>query len=229
MEKLIKTLLPPQCLFCKHIGKSFCSKCLSKETLLDIPRCLFCDNPSFEGLTHKICAEHTRITDIFSAYVYKDNIRECIRRSKYQDLMFDSLKDLTKASLYYSYKVGNFYQECFVVSVPTTKKRLNARKFHHVDLISKEISKFYKIPFLNKSLFRVKQTIPLSELSRHERSEALKGAFIADPQKIAGKNILLVDDICTTGTTLINCAEALFKAGAAEVRCFTLSRVPLSH
>lgn len=225
MEKVLKTIFKPQCAFCGKSGASFCGKCISKCSYIDIPRCIVCDRPSLEGKTHKNCRNDTTPTDIFSAFVYEGKVRECIKRAKFSPYEFDGLKDLARAAAVHSWRVGNFYENCLVVSVPLSKRRMKERGFNQTDIISKKLKNFYKIKFANKGITRKVPTKFLSEMTREERKLVLQNAFVADPAIFKGRDVLLIDDICTTGATLISCAKALKQAGAKNVRCFTIARV----
>jgi len=76
-------------------------------------------------------------------------------------------------------------------------------------------------------LKRHKFTLTQTGSNRDERKENIKGAFeVTDKKKIAGKNIILIDDVYTTGATINECAKTLIKAGAQKVAVLTLARVP---
>ena len=78
---------------------------------------------------------------------------------------------------------------------------------------------------LNKALRRTRLTVPQTNLSKEERGKSLKGAFaVINHKLIEGKNILLIDDVFTTGSTANECAKVLIEAKAAEVNIFTLAK-----
>ena len=172
-----------------------------------------------------MCSNSPAARNLFSCFEYKGNVRECIRRSKYNSMEFDALKDLTTAGLHYAWRAGIFYEGMFIVPAPLGRNRIKTRGFNQAEVIARKVSDFYKLDLATLGLKRGKETAPLAELGRAERLEEMKEAFIADPKLVAGRRILLVDDVCTTGATLISCSRALLAAGASEVWCFTVAAV----
>lgn len=91
-------------------------------------------------------------------------------------------------------------------------KREKFRGFNQAEEIVREID----WPRFD-GLKRARYTEPQAEMSRHERLQNLSGAFCADPTGFLNKKFILTDDVCTTGSTLSECAKALKKSGAKEV------------
>lgn len=105
-----------------------------------------------------------------------------------------------------------------VVPVPMSSSGVRKRGFNQSELLSARIAKLLKLRHEPRVLIRVKETPPQRELSRQEREKNLKDAFaVKTPNHIQGKNVLLVDDVYTTGSTVKECTNALLKAGAARV------------
>ncbi len=92
-------------------------------------------------------------------------------------------------------------------------------------LIAKEISKLLNIPLKADFLFKKKETPPQAALKKQTRIKNLKGAFdVRDNNFLKGKNVLLVDDVITTGVTVNECAKVLKQHAANRVEVFTLAR-----
>jgi ComF family protein len=112
------------------------------------------------------------------------------------------------------------------VPVPLHVKRLRQRGFNQTLLLLREWAgeeKKDKIDFT--TLVRYRWTEPQTNLKHHERRKNIKGAFaVKRPDKVRGKNILLCDDVFTTGATVNECARVLKEAGAREVSVLTLAR-----
>jgi ComF family protein len=108
--------------------------------------------------------------------------------------------------------------------VPLHHRRLRERGFNQALLLAQAFS---EVPLDRDNLRRVRATVPQVGLkSLKERRANVKGAFaVARPEKIAGKNVCLVDDVFTTGATVRECARALNKAGARSVTIITAARV----
>jgi len=119
-------------------------------------------------------------------------------------------------------------QKPLLVPVPLHWWRERRRGFNQSELIAKGLAKATGLKVPTKALMRNRNTAPQQRLTREERTKNLHDAFWADGLIVKGKTIILIDDVCTTGATLIECAYALRKAGAANVLALTLARVELS-
>jgi ComF family protein len=113
-----------------------------------------------------------------------------------------------------------------VVPVPLHSRRLRERGFNQSLLLARQVSKRRSIPLNFTALDRIRQTRPQTRLSGPERHKNVRGAFeVNAPGAVAGRKILLIDDVFTTGATIQECTESLLDAGAKEVHVLTLARV----
>jgi len=159
-----------------------------------------------------------------SACLYEGTIREAIHVFKYANglrlasflsgLMADFLK-----------KNNALIQNIDAVTfVPLDGNRLRHRGFNQAKVLASRIAQTVKLPVID-SLDKTMRTSHQSELSRSGRLVNLRDTFrIRNAEDTAGKKILLVDDVMTTGSTLNECSKVLIENGAAEVRCLTLAR-----
>jgi predicted amidophosphoribosyltransferase len=110
--------------------------------------------------------------------------------------------------------------------VPLHPKRLQSRGFNQASIVAEVVSKSVKLPLDEVSLVRVSSTEKYrAGLDRKGRRETVAGAFaVSHPRLIAGENILLVDDVFTTGATVSACAVALVESGARNVFVLTIGR-----
>lgn len=120
-------------------------------------------------------------------------------------------------------------KNCILIIIPRTQKRLQKFGFSQCDLIAKEIIKINEIKKINikyerKILIHKKDSETQTKLSRKERIKNTKNSFlIKNPEKIIGKNIILIDDVFTTGATITEAKNILLKSGANSVFAFTLA------
>jgi len=112
-----------------------------------------------------------------------------------------------------------------IVPVPLHTRRLRQRGFNQAVLLGEILSRQWGVPLQRNNLQRSRWTEPQVNLTASARAENVKGAFtLAAPAKIAGKRILLVDDVYTTGSTVKECSRVLMAAGAAAVAVITVAR-----
>jgi len=119
-------------------------------------------------------------------------------------------------------------QKPLLVPVPLHWWRERRRGFNQSEQIAKGLAKATGLKVQTKALSRKRNTAPQQRLSREERTKNLHDAFWADQSIVKGKTIILVDDVCTTGATLIESAYALRNAGATNVLALTLARVEMT-
>lgn len=252
MEKIINTIFPPRCVFCGALGDVFCENCMSNCSLMQEQRCLVCDKPSKNGETHlyhfastNIVGiaekfENLRLNDIavseklinplpsqfISPFVYENNVRECIRKSKYSSRLFSCLKRLSFEGVNIVYEWDIDFKGFVVLPIPVSKKKEKLRGFNQADIISKIFAKRFDIAVDNSIIFRIKDKQAQHGLSRAERFENVKNSFEVSRsgEEVIGKKFVLVDDICTTGATFLEASRVLFEAGAVGVKCFSLSK-----
>ena len=115
-----------------------------------------------------------------------------------------------------------------VVPVPLHARRLRQRGFNQSELIARAACKHKPVvaEVNTKCLVRQRETVPQAGLTRHQRRQNIRGAFaVRDAGIVRGRDILLVDDVFTTGTTISECARVLCRAGAASVYAATVARV----
>ena len=115
-----------------------------------------------------------------------------------------------------------------LVPVPLHWRRLWARRFNQSATLAQAISRATAIPVTHTALRRVKATVQQVGLSRAERATNVQGAFRVDPAgktEVAGRRLIVIDDVLTSGATSDACARALLRAGAAQVDVLVFARV----
>ncbi len=121
---------------------------------------------------------------------------------------------------------SGYCQGFTVAPVPLHFNKMKERGFDQAFLIARQVAKTLKLPLEGGMLRRVKATEPQATMTRTERARNIKGAFeVNRPELVSGKNILLIDDVFTTGATVNEAAKTLKKNGAGKVYVFTLGRV----
>ena len=157
--------------------------------------------------------------DIFCAGYYTKELQKLIRGLKYhkqKDLAFYQAK-----FMYDYFKQIDILQkkDFLLIPVPLHEKRLRKRKYNHMELVCDEFAKLTGFECDFELIKRIKDTKPQYKLSRKERLNNLSNAFEVKNKKIE-KHILIMDDICTTGTTFEEIIKELKKSGINNITCF---------
>jgi len=124
---------------------------------------------------------------------------------------------LPLADLMYHYLLENPLPADLLVPVPLHMDRLRERGYNQAALLAWELSERSGLPVEEESLVRIRETAPQVALKAGERRKNIRGAFRGQGEKLNDKQVLLIDDVCTTGATLEACAEALREKGARSV------------
>lgn len=145
-----------------------------------------------------------------AGFIYNEEIRSVIHRFKYDDepYLAHFLAD--------SICIPKEWRIDILVPVPLHPKRLKERGCNQSELLARELSRGIGIHVETELLHRIRETGSQTELSEAERRRNVENAFRADKGS-DGKTILLIDDVCTTGSTLSECAKTLKNAGACAV------------
>jgi ComF family protein len=112
-----------------------------------------------------------------------------------------------------------------IIPVPLHAARRRERGYNQAEVLARCIGKAGKVPVVTKALRRLRSTGTQTRLGGRSRGRNLEGAFRADPVRVQGLRILLVDDVCTTGSTLSHCREELLQAGAQCVDALVIAWV----
>lgn len=210
-ENLINLLFPKKCSSCALISEKYiCDDC---RQLLEVfePECVVCRKRSEEWSVHKSCRSQTYLKKVYYFYKYNTLIHNLILSIKYsfhKDKISEVLKliqDLPEFS-----KI-DFHEFDLLSFIPMSKKKQNWRGFNQTEIICKNFSDQLKIPYL-QILSKFKNTKSQIDLSRDERISNLKSSFVVRkhlPISLTDEKILLIDDICTTGSTLDECAKTI--------------------
>ncbi|MCP4540987.1 MAG: ComF family protein [Chloroflexi bacterium] len=111
-----------------------------------------------------------------------------------------------------------------VVSVPLHAARFRERGYNQAALLAREMARRTGLSVNEKVLIRQRATVSQIELDASQRKENVRAAFCCSGDELAGKRVLLIDDVCTTGATLEACAIALYDEDALSVQALTLAR-----
>jgi ComF family protein len=195
-------------------------------------RCRICDHPvATRGETDRVCGrcllappafERARACVLFRASDDDDPLRAALHRYKYgrETALANGL-----GSLFATRGREAVRPHDVVVPVPLHLERLRWRGFNQALLLAGRLCRTTGVRLDSFSLVRRRATVPQVELDEGARRRNVAGAFcVARPERVAGRRVLLVDDVLTTGSTVNECSRALQRAGAAAVDVLVLAR-----
>jgi ComF family protein len=179
--------------------------------------------PQASGIVCPICRQRqTEIDGIRSPFRFDEVIREAIHELKYRNLKAISP---CLAELLTDYLKANPLPGEALVGVPLHPRRLRERGYNQSSLLARELGRRIGLPVIEDCLIRVKQAQPqVRAVDVEERRRNVADAFVCRDEKVSGKQIILIDDVCTSGATLESCAAALKNKGAMSVWGLTLAR-----
>ena len=223
IELVVDSFFPRRCVGCGKVGGFLCPECLGKLPRLLSPLCPNCGRSQASGIVCADCRKRqTEIDGIRSLFRFDEVIRKAIHQLKYRNLKAISP---CLAELLADYLRSNPLPGEVLVCVPLHPRRLRERGYNQSGLLAGELGKRIDLPVMEDCLVRVKQAQPqVRAVDVEERRRNVADAFVCRDEKVSGKQIILIDDVCTSGATLESCAVALKNKDATSVWGLTLAR-----
>jgi ComF family protein len=229
----LDTALPPLCPSCREPlghGTGLCAACWSKLSMIEPPYCArlgipFAYDPGPGLLSMEAIASPPAYERARAAVRYDDVARALVHAYKYGDRL-----DLAPLIGRWMARAGRelLVDADALVPVPLHWRRLWARRFNQSAALAGEISQIAKVPVAYDVLRRVRATVQQVGLSKSERADNVQGAFRVSDQgkaEVAGRRLVLIDDVLTSGATADTCARVLLRAGATRVDVLVFARV----
>lgn len=211
-EKILKMFYPSRCIFCDRLLEydtklEVCDKCYSVLPFVE----------KQDGQT-KYCDQ------VFSVFNYDDKIKDIIQKFKYHHMAY-LYKTFSRLMIRH---VGSKITGDVIVSVPIYKDREAIRGYNQAHLLAKEVSKITRIQYDKNVLVRNKNTGALALCNSKEREQRIREAFfVVDAKVVNGKNVIIVDDVFTTGATINECSRVLKESGAKKVIAIVIAKTTL--
>lgn len=221
--KVIDFFFPSHCIGCGKVGTFLCESCCRKLPQISLPICNKCGKPESTAVLCPTCwGWQSQIDGIRSPFRFEGVIRQVIHELKYHNLKAIAGRS---AELLFNYLKFNPVPGEVLVPVPLHKRRLRQRGYNQSGLIVNELSKLTTLPVIESCLLRIKDSLPQAKTANVDaRRSNVLNAFICKDKRLSGKQVLLIDDVCTSGATLEGCATALKSAGVLSVWGLTLAR-----
>lgn len=219
----LNLLFPKWCVGCGKEGELICQSCRQSLPRVMPPLCPKCGRPQSSGKLCSNCVSwQAEIDGIRSSFRFDGVIRQAIHQLKYRNLRTLAAP---LARLMNNYLVLNPLPGEVLVPVPLHRKRLRERGYNQSSLLARGLGKLHNLPVIDNCLIRQRPSPPQARTSTvDERQSNVADAFACCDQRLKDKQVLLIDDVATSGATLDACAKALKEAGASSVWGLTLAR-----
>ena len=236
LKDILDFIIPPYCSVCSNLlasnEKAVCENCFNSISVIVPPFCERCGSPGDAVCNDCILHPH-KFTRGRALGKYTEVLRELV-------LLFKGRRKISIGK-----RLGNLLGRIIkndeiisrvdgIIPVPLYPVAKRIRGYNQSEILCNEISTLTSIPTITGVLLQDKPTKPQKSFSiehlssdeyRAKRTENVKGAFKAKKnERVKGKKLILIDDVCTTGATLDECAKELLKAGANEVYAAVVAR-----
>ena len=192
---------------------------------MEEPFCVHCGKP-LRDCTQEYCTDcrtkKSWVAQGRALWLHREPVPGAIYRFKYRNRRSYAKVFAREMEKYY----GSWIRKREIgvmIPVPLHAARRRHRGYNQAELLAEELSVLTGIPVEKKALFRIRNTIPQKSLDTGERKKNLQGAFAVSGRWKPVKNVLLIDDIYTTGSTIEHAARVMHRAGAENVYFLTIS------
>ncbi len=225
-SRICDYIFPVFCISCEQEGEIVCANCQNTLEVTGVFCCPVCHVERMDGSCCDICRDKTPLTRHVAMMPLTEAslLHQIIHLYKY-----DCIEGLESTFEFFITRFLDMYQFSsvdYIAPVPLHKKRYVERGFNQSERIARILSIQTGIPFLDP-LKRTRNTMKQATLDRHHRELNVSNAFVVKKdfiEIISGKNIMLIDDVYTTGSTLRECASALTSVGVSEITGWSIAR-----
>lgn len=218
------------------MGYRWCPECQKQVEVLGESVCQVCGTPLPSGIRCRSCEEFRPPYYAMRSWAaFAGPLRRALHTLKYRRNL--ALGEALARQMFPFVQGLGWTVDC-LVPVPLGKARLKERGYNQVALVAASLASLMHWQYLPQALKRVRETRSQVGLSAAERRLNVQDAFQAQARLVVGKTVLVMDDVATTGSTLVACATALLEAGAHKVYALTIARalpkygldsIPKSH
>lgn len=224
-EAVLDTIFPPVCANCEKVGVLLCADCLAEMSRLNEPLCQGCGRSvsRYRTLCRQCRDRPASLPQLRAAVLYLDPVPRIVHQLKYNGVY--ALAEPLAALMAEAWPRWEEPVD-LLLAIPLHPKRQRSRGYNQSEYLTQHLRSILDLPGESGMLKRIKDTRPQVDLTPSERMANVVGAFWADARDVAGKRIVMIDDVCTTGSTLTEAGKALLAAGARKVSGYCLARAP---
>lgn len=223
---LCDMVFPRFCFSCESEGEWLCLSCVNNIKRKNLEQCPWCGVDSSSGVVCDVCGGQAILKRLVAVYEYDDrSVEKLIHAMKYRGA-YDIARRMGEimAEKGRSYICSDSINSLVVVPIPLNINRYRERGFNQSEIIAHTVSRRWGIACNTSSLIRIKNTEHQARLTPEERSVNIVGSFLVQGDLLRGRDIVLIDDVCTTGATLREAGEALKGAGVNSVSALVFAR-----
>jgi competence protein ComFC len=227
MNFLLNLIFPKNCYGCYKNGLYICDDCIKNKLFINIAQlCHVCGKESRIGMAHKDCSEQSYLDGLIFITLYEGSVERMIWDVKYK-FCFAVLEDISRI-MYKYFRFYKFRSDMVFTSVPLHPKKKRIRGFNQAEILARYICKSSRVEYL-ELLKRVNFTHTQVGLGKESREVNLKNVFEAtiEGEGLKMRDVLIIDDVYTTGSTLNECAKVLKLAGFNKVYGFVFAKAGL--
>ena len=222
LKTAVDFLMPMVCVGCETEGALMCESCLNNASRPPSNVCMKCGERTREFL--RLCGDCVALPPpldrLVPVYRYDGIARSAVHALKYRGITAIASSMAREMWVHPYFRRAKI--DC-VVPVPMHESRLRERGYNQAAMLACDVAEHLGIRYIENALAKIRATQSQVELSRQERAVSLRNAFDAR-YDFADAHILLIDDVCTTGSTLMNCAATLKRAGARRVSAVVFAK-----
>ena len=222
IRSVSRFLVPQACVNCRREGELLCHSCFEGLERIEGARCVSCGETV--GAKYATCASCAiappPLDRLLPVYRYQGAARSAILALKFRSLK--SIAPIMARPMSLQPLVTRGDVDC-IVPVASHAKRIRERGYNQAALLAREIASITEILLVERGLRKVRHTPSQVDLNSEERSNSVRGAFESEFD-FSGAHVMLVDDVATTGSTLMSCASALKRANASRVSALTFAK-----
>lgn len=226
IETAIGWLTPPQCVSCGDEGSALCNTCYISEIKPFVSVCWLCSAPSRYSKTCSRCLALGSPDHVWISTSYGGVVKELVRIYKFKHLRAAALPMASiMTETFIRSGIGRLIPtaDYLVVPVPTATSRKRERSFGHAELLARQVAIKLRLEKGNV-LARLGQDRQVGSQRTTRLNQPKNKYYVRRPARVRGRNILLIDDVITTGGTLIATTQALRAAGATRVDALVFAK-----
>ena len=223
---LLDIFFPVKCFGCGYLGVYICPSCEKQLRPIEKQACIYCNKPSLYGLTHPKCRRREEVDGCISLFHYDNLLKKIIKGIKYSfvtaaqnDLFYLMAKHGQEPLIYYKKRC-----DLFIQPIPLSEEKQRSRGFNQAKIIAGTLSFLTKIKQAGLIKRHKNTEIQAKIKEKRKRRENMKGAFSLSSKQIGTKEILLVDDVVTSGSTVKEAAKTLKRGGVEKVYVFSVAK-----